>query len=374
MSFLDQLKGLLSGGGSQSGSVLGVDIGGSSIKIVQLGKGSHGKPVLETYGEVALGPYANLDVGLAARDLPVETITAALKELLVESKVTSTDMVFALPLASTLLTVIELPDVGPGKLAEIIPLEARKYIPTAVTEVALSHWVIPKVVRAYKDPDEEEKEKQGIRTVNVLLAAVHNDVLKRYSDIARATGARAAAFEIEVFSSMRSLFQREMRPVAVLDIGAASSKLLIIEEGVVRSAHLLSVGAQDVTRAIASAKNVSIGQAEEIKREKGLAGDSSDPALAEITRLAIDRVLGEAARIIRRYAQKNHVAIDRVVLSGAGSLVKGLPEVAQSSFDAPTVYATTFDRLDTPATLAPYLSDAGPEFAVAIGAALKKFQ
>lgn len=357
----------------RSDSVIGVDIGGSSVKIVQLGKGAHGKPVLQTYGEVALGPYANLDVGQAARDLPPEILSGILKELLIESKATATDMIIALPLASTLLTVIELPDVGPSKLAEIIPVEARKYIPTSVTEVSLSHWVIPKVVRTYKDPDEEERERQGIRTVNVLLAAVHNDVLKRYSSLAQAAGARSAAFEIEVFSTIRAILGREMRPVVILDVGAASSKLLIIEEGVVRSAHLLSAGGQDITQAIARAKNITMGEAEELKREWGLAGNPADPALAEIMRLSADRVLGEAARIVRRYAQRNHIVMDRVILSGAGSLIKGLPEVAQSAFDASIVYATTFDRLETPAQLAPYLADAGPEFAVAIGAALKKF-
>lgn len=373
MGLLDQIKNIF-GSSSTSGSVVGVDIGGSSIKIVQLSKGSHGKPVLETYGEVALGPYANLEVGTAARDLSPEVIGAALKELFVEAKVTSADVVMALPLSSTLLTVIELPDVGASKLAEIIPLEARKYIPTSVTEVALSHWVIPKVARAYKDPDEEERERQGVRTVDVLLAAVHNDVLKRYSDIARMAGARSAAFEIEVFSTMRAVFQREMRPVVVLDIGAAASKLLIIEEGVVRSAHLISVGGQDITQAISRGKKMSTSEAEEAKREFGLVGNPNDSALAEITRLAIDRVIGEASRIVRRYAQKNHVTIDRVVLAGAGSLVKGLPEVARSGFDAAVIYATTFERVESPSQLAPYLSDAGPEFAVAIGAALKKLQ
>ncbi len=358
-------------GGNSVESVVGIDIGASAAKVMQLKRGTP-KPILETYGEIALGPYGGMEVGQAVANLPVPIIVDALKGLFEEAKVTSRDFVFSLPLSSTLLTVIELPDVGPSRLAEIIPIEARKYIPMNVNEVSLSHWIIPKAVRTYVDPDEEERLKNGPPKVDVLLAAVHNDVLNRFSEIAKGLNAKSAAFEIEAFSTIRAVMGRESQPVAILDIGAASSKLIIVEEGVVRGAHLISVGSQEVSSALARAHNVPMIQAEEMKREYGLLGNPNDPAVAEISRLAIERVLGEAVRIVRRYAQQKHVAINRIVLSGAGSLIKGLPDVARGGFDCPIVYGDSFARLETPQQLAPYLADAGPEFAVSIGLALRK--
>ena len=108
-NFLSNLVGDLFS--KKNGSVLGIDIGSSSIKIVQLSR-KNGHAVLDTYGELALGP-------------------------------------------------IEMPMVSPKQLETMIPVEARKYIPVPISEVALDWYIIPKD----KNPDSEqfvdqtEKEK-----------------------------------------------------------------------------------------------------------------------------------------------------------------------------------------------------------------------
>jgi Tfp pilus assembly PilM family ATPase len=185
---------------------VGLDIGSSFVKVVQLHK-KGGKAILDTYGEIAVGPLAGLEVGQSAV-LPVDKVVEAVNDLFTEAKVTSRDLVFSLPLSTTLVTVIEMPDVGEEKLKEMIPLEARKYIPTPVAEVSLSHWVIPSVARTYIDPDKEEALKTEKPKVEVLLVAVHNDILARYTDIATKLGATSASFEIEIFSSIRSALGR----------------------------------------------------------------------------------------------------------------------------------------------------------------------
>src|SRR5574337_315081 len=130
-----------------SGAVVGLDLGGAFIKVIQLHKKGN-KAVLDTYGEIALGPFAGLEVGQAT-NLSVDKLVEAAKDLFDEAQVTSRDLVIGIPLISTLLTVIEMPDIGEAKLKEMIPIEARKYIPTSVSEVALSHWVIPRLERTY---------------------------------------------------------------------------------------------------------------------------------------------------------------------------------------------------------------------------------
>ena len=357
--------------GSRSvNAVVGVDIGGSFIKAVQLRKKGT-KAALDTYGEIALGPLAGLEVGQAT-NLPPEKIAEAILALFKEAKITSRDIVFSLPLTSTLLLVIEMPDVGEEKLKEMIPFEARKYIPTSVEEVSLNWWIVPQLERTYVDPDEEERKKGAGPKVDVLIAAVHNDVLSRYQEIAQKIGASSAQFEIEIFSTIRSTIGRDSALSVIIDMGAANTKVAMIEGGIVRSSHLINSGSQDITEALSASKGISMLRAEEIKRDFGLLSDPHDPAVAEITRLAVERIFTEANRLISKYQRDKRVQVSKIVLSGGGALLRGVTELVHARFDVPVIFGAAFDKIEAPEKLAPILEEASPEFATAIGLALRK--
>lgn len=137
------LKKIFNFGGDQGGqSVIGVDIGSSAIKIVQLKK-VRGTAVLETYGALALGPYAKQDIGRAV-NLPEPQMIEALKTLVREARITSPDAGIAIPFGASLMPLVEMPALGEKELAQIIPIEARKYIPVPINEVEFDWWVIPK--------------------------------------------------------------------------------------------------------------------------------------------------------------------------------------------------------------------------------------
>ena len=353
----------------KTNGVVGIDIGSAFIHVVQLHK-KNGKAVLDTYGEIALGPLAELEVGQST-NLPVDKIVQAISDLFVEAKVTSRNLIFSLPLTSALVSVIEMPDLGPEKIKEMIPIEARKYVPIPISEVTISHFIIPPLARTYIDPDKEEAEKSAPRKIEVLIVAIHNDTLERYKEIATKLGDTTAAFEIEIFSSIRSTFGRDVSPTMLLDIGAATTKAVIVEEGIVRSSHSIAVGSQDVTLALARARGVSVLEAEEVKRESGLEVNPEDPSVSEITRLAVERILAEAQRIISHYENTNHVSVAKVVLVGGGALVKEMKGVASQNLGREVVLGTAFDKVEAPAVITPLLADAGPEFATAIGLALR---
>lgn len=123
-------------------SVIGVDIGSSSIKIVQLRK-KRGRAILETYGEIALGPYTGIAVGQVT-SLPADKIAEAIKDLIREANVTTLSAGVSIPFKSSLVTLMELPVTDEKQLKEMIPLEARKYIPVPISEITLDWWVIPR--------------------------------------------------------------------------------------------------------------------------------------------------------------------------------------------------------------------------------------
>src|SRR6266481_2198931 len=136
------LFGNLFGGDKKSKSVIGLDIGSSSLKVVQLRRDGE-TAVLETYGELALGPYAGGEAGQAT-NLPADKIAETLKDLLRESSVTTTDSAISIPFSRSLLTLVELPyRESPEEQKTMIGLEARKYIPVPVSEVQLDWFIVP---------------------------------------------------------------------------------------------------------------------------------------------------------------------------------------------------------------------------------------
>ncbi|MBX4195669.1 type IV pilus assembly protein PilM [Candidatus Parcubacteria bacterium] len=358
------------GGKKDSPSVIGIDIGSSAIKVVQIRK-KNGQAVLETYGELALGPYGGASIGQAVQ-LPTDKIASALADLMKEKEVNVTTKLagIAIPFASSLMSVIEMPDVGPKQLETMVPLEARKYIPVPINEVMLDWSAIPK---PEVDDTVFPTEPAGAqKKIDVLVVAIHNDTIGRYQDIALKSGVEAGFFEIEIFSTMRSVLEEGLAPVMIMDMGAASTKLYIVERGVVRASHTVNRGAQDITSAISKSLGLPVERAEVMKREMGLSG--GDKSVADVINLVLEYIFAEANRTILGFEKKYNKSVSKVVLVGGGASLKGLQELAKAAFKTEAVAGNPFGKLATPAFIENILRQTGPEFAVAIGTALRKLQ
>ncbi len=346
-------------------SVIGVDIGSSSLKVVQLRK-ERGQAVLETYGELALGPYGGSEVGQAT-NLSVEQITETLKDLLREAKVTSKSCGVSIPFARSLLTLVELPyRADPKEQKTVIELEARKYIPVPVSEVQLDWFIVPEI-----NPSEPiEKESALGKKVEVLLVAVHNDELARLQSIVAGAGLSASFYEIEIFSTIRAVVEEPVKPVMVLDVGAASTKTYVVEHGVVALSHAIAVGSQDITRAISIASNVSIAEAEALKKSEGL----GDGAALGSPELVFSRIFAEARRVLMQYETAHKKSVTSVIFTGGGGVTKELGVYAKKTFSIDVRVADPFAKTEAPAFMRPVLEGIGPEFAVAVGLALRKLE
>jgi len=357
-------------GASAGGSVIGVDIGTSSIKVVQLRK-KNGKAVLETYGALALGPYADLDVG-AVTNLPEDKLGVALNDVVRESGVTTKEGGFSIPSVSSLIFVLELPGaIDDKQFATIVPTEARKYIPVPISEVVLDYWVIPKKEQSLGD---SITESDNSTKTEVLVAAIHNETISRYKNIVKKTDLASGFFEIEVFSDIRSTFTHELSPVMLLDFGASRTKVVIVEYGIVKVFHIINRGSQDITTALSKSLSIPFQKAEEMKREFGLYGSSLDKSVADITKLSVDYVLTEANSAVLGYERKYQKTVSKVILSGGGSMLKGFFEAARTNFTCDVVLADPFGKIEAPAFLENVLKTTGPEFAIAVGLALRKLQ
>ena len=360
-------------GAAAGGSVIGVDIGTSSIKVVQL-KRKGGKAVLETYGALALGPYVDLDVG-AVTNLPNDKLGVALNDVVRESGVTTHEGGFSIPSVSSLIFLIELPGAISDKQFEtIVPTEARKYIPVPISEVVLDYWVIPKKEESLADQSASTGTSEANSKTEVLVAAIHNDTISKYKDVVKKTELTSGFFEIEVFSAIRSTFSHELSPVMLLDFGASKTKVVIVEYGIVKSFHIINRGSQDITNALSKSLSVPFAKAEEMKREFGLYGSSLDKNVAEITKLSVDYVLTEGNSAILAYERKYQKTVSKVILCGGGAMLKGFFEAARTNFACEVELGNPFAKVDSPAFLENVLKTTGPEFAIAVGLALRKLQ
>ncbi|MDP1624884.1 MAG: type IV pilus assembly protein PilM [bacterium] len=359
---------------NQEDSVIGVDIGASSIKVVQLRK-KGGKAILETYGELALGPYAGVEIGRAT-NLPAEKVAAALADVIKEANVTASTAVMSIAASSSLLSFIRMPDMDRKRLDDMIPIEARKYIPVPITEVAIDWLPIPKEENSFSSfekpsiPGSGPKEK----TIEIILVVIHNDVIARMTQISELARLATQYFEVEVFSSIRSVVDISTESHLLFDMGAGSTKLYIIERGILRSSHMVNRGSQDITLAISRSLGLPVGDAERVKRTVGISAEPDNKALAEVISLNLDYIFTETNRVIAAYQQKHRKNISKVILTGGGSLLKGFLDVARKRLETEVVMGDPFSKTEAPAFLEPVLRNAGPEFAVAIGAALRKLE
>lgn len=359
MSFLGNLFGK-----KKSKSVIGLDIGSSSLKVVQLRR-EGGVAVLETYGELALGPYAGGEIGQAT-NLPAAKIAETLRDLLREANVTSTDAGVSIPFSRSLLTLVELPRRDdPNEQKTVVELEARKYIPVPVSEVQLDWFILPEALPENAEPPSK---------VKVLLVAVHNDELALLENVVKGAALEASFYEIEIFSTIRSVVEEAIKPVLVLDIGASATKVYVVERGVVALSHNIPEGGQDVTRTISSAHGLTMQKAESLKKLHGFGVPADNGYTRETIELVFSRIFEEAKRALTQFETAHQKSVSNIVLTGGGGVTKELAQYAQSFFAIDVKVADPFGKTQAPAFMRPVLQQIGPEFAVAVGLALRKLE
>ncbi len=340
--------------------VVGIDIGSSSIKVIQL-KRVRESAALETYGELQLGPYANVEIGRAT-NLDPARLAEALVDIVREASVSSKKAALGMSYSSSFVTVVTLPVVDEGQLASMVPIEARKYVPVPISEVTLDWFVIP---------DTKGTERKNPQS-RVLLAAIHNEAISKYRTVMKNAALISSFTEIEVFSTIRSSVLEEDGVVAIIDIGAATTKLYVVAGGIVQRTHSITIGSQDMTLSLSQALELSVADAEELKRQVGISSAGTDERIKTSLNFTIERILGESRRLLAAHEQRTGMKVGKIILTGGGALLKGLLEHAHAQLERDVVLADPFSKVEYPAFLEDTLKEAGPSFAVAMGVALRR--
>ena len=378
MGFLDTLKERVSEvvTSLQTGaldSVAGIDIGSSAIKVVQL-KRSAGTAVLETYGSVSLAPYAK---GAAGDVVPMteELIVTAINDLLRDARITTKNVIVSIPASASLLFSVKIPPVPESEYAPVITNEARKYIPVPLAEVSLDWWVLP--ANDLQSADATNTTNDQRTFLNVLVAAIQTQIMSGYESIVKKANLQARAYEIELFSQVRSLIHHELGTVMIIDIGALATRVGIVHEGVIRKTHIIHRGSQYISSAIRQSLGVSFEEAEALKKKNGMlaqAGNERATQALKVIETSVAYITAELTGFLSQYERESHETVEKIILAGGGSEMSGLIEHLQTAFPVTVTKANPFSKTEYPEFLDTMLRTIGPEFSVATGLALRMVQ
>lgn len=350
---------------------LGIDVGSSAVKIVQLSEKS-GVISLDTYGSLALGPYGKTEIGMAI-NVSSNIIAESINDLKRETDASATEAGISIPFRSTLISLVKLPLSLKKKLNEVMPYEARKYIPVPISEVSLDWFIVPDRIFSSSETQIDivgsEKQEEIENVFRVLLVAVHNSELSKYAEIKNKTKMNVNFFEIEAFSVLRSVSPRNFYPVLIVDIGAQISKFYIVENGIILTSYFINHGGQTINKSIMSLTKMPFGEAEKLKRKEGL--NATDNKTREATSLVVEEILREANRLVKDFEVEHKKTIGKIIFTGGGAALKGLSQLAEQMLNIEAEIADPFDSIRTPDALKETLREIGPEFSVAIGVALR---
>ncbi|OGE75451.1 MAG: hypothetical protein A3C85_03070 [Candidatus Doudnabacteria bacterium RIFCSPHIGHO2_02_FULL_48_21] len=287
---------------SRSKSKLGVDIGTSTIKVVQL-KRDNGKFLLETYGMVNAASQV-----MSKADVDVISQTAGvLKTLLEKAKVTTKKVIASLPNNIVFVSVIDMPALSDKELKNAIEWEARRYVPLPLEEVTLSWSVM--------------RESQTAEKIKVLITAVPTTVIENYLRMFKLAGLDPQALEIEALALIRSLAGSRQDAFIIVDIGARNTSLNLVDKGFLRISRNLPVGGDTITSGIAQSLKISPGRAEQFKMDLGLSGDLQQ--IPQVMKASLESIKNETGQLVKIY-EASGGTISEIIFAGSGAYLPGL--------------------------------------------------
>jgi len=338
-------------------SALGVDIGTSSIKVVELAE-RNGVLTLVTYGEIQLGPYAGKALGSVVH-LSAKQEQEALVDVIRESAVKSRNGVFAMPLSASFISTATLDAEPDADLGSLVRVEARKLIPASLSEVTLD-WVELEAL-ANKQPGR-----------SVLIAAIQNTAIERFNVLMQFAGFAGAPTEIECFSTNRAIGTKKEHSV-VMDFGATATKMYMTHNGILTRMHRVNVGGMQVTEAIAEALDLDFEDAELLKQQI-TTQDKRYPAVQQAYSTVYGRSLREFRQVLSHYEGSAGIEFDYVSICGGASLFPGLATQLLDKLGLPVEPVDPFKNVAYPAFMEDAMQQIGPLFVPALGAALRNFE
>ena len=339
---------------------IGVDIGVSSIKVVELSR-FFKKDKLLNYAVFQLSPNASPVGTLWDKDFSilVNQVSSILKKLLQKSKIRTREVFFALPDFSTFFSTFELPPTPPADLPQAISFEARHRIPMPLSDVDFDWQII-----------NNESSVPTAGKMQVLLVAVPKKIVYQYQKIALLLGLKLKGLEAEVFSLARASGATPGSTFCLVDIGFQTTTVSIVKNESIIESHSFDVSSRGLNAHLAHHLGISLEEAEKVKRKFGFGHKRED--VFKIISSYLNSLCKGIDSTCEHFYQTSGEPIKVVKIAGGASLLSGLPEYLQSFLKRDVSRINPFLRISYPPLLRNRLiTELGPSLGVALGVALR---
>jgi type IV pilus assembly protein PilM len=357
--------------GNKKEKSLGVDIGTSSVKIVEFSRKGD-KLELTNYGEFV--SEAERALYSSSVKLSPNDTARIIKTIIQEAHIISTDATMSIPVFSGFSTVISLPDMSDAELDRAVSYEAKKYIPLPLSEVQFE-WtrlensgnasVTTDPIPAPRGKVQDFTAKSDRR--DILIVAVTKELISKYQKIAKLSGLALSHLELDTFSLARSFAANEGSNL-IIDIGSRNTILSIVKGDWPVFSRTVEVSGYELTKLLASSLGIDFSRAEERKKKKGI------DAGADVILPLLDSIFLEGRRIIDEYSRKKSIKIKKAILVGGTARMPGIREHAAKTIGLEVVVGFPFSGIIYPKELDSTLHDLGPSFSIATGLALREFR
>jgi type IV pilus assembly protein PilM len=343
---------------STNSSYLGIDIGTSGVKMVELKKeGKHAK--LISYG---FSEYIDNEITDSILNENREIIKI-IKSIQQKAGMTTRAAVSALPTFSVFTSIITLTNVDKKDLPSAINWEAKKVIPLPLEEMVLD-WV------EIKDNTPQEAGKKIYR---ILLTGASRTLVEKYVTIFKESQLQLISLETETLSLIRSLLGNDKSPIMLVEIGTNTSDISIIENSIPVLNRSLDVGGLTITKAIGNSLNIGMNRAEQFKYDMGISTmDTQEDIIPKTIIESLSPIVNEIKYTLNLYQNKSSRSVDKIMLSGGGSLLINFSNYLSTILNLNVVIGDPWARIAYPVELEPTLKEVGPRLSVAVGLALRE--
>ncbi len=337
-------------------SIIGLDIGSHSIKLVEIERRKDEAILLAT-GSIPTPPK----VLLSANPEDIESIAMVIKKLWNETGAHTKNVNIALPESQVFTRVIEVPQLSDRELTSAIKWEAEQYIPMPLDQVTVDFTIL------------RDSRETGTNKMEVLLVASPKTLVEKYVTILEYADLIPVAVETEIIAASRALIRTTggVRTVMIVSLGAQTTDLVIVRNGILSFTRSISSGGEALSRAVAQSFGFEISQAEEFKKTYGIEKDKLEGKILAAVQPIMDTIIGEMKRAIAFYQEKyKDEQIGVAILSGGTARVPGMVVYMAENLGIEVQLANPWIGIVRDARFH-VLDNEGPVFSVAVGLALR---
>jgi len=348
----------------RSRSVLGVDIGTSSIKIAEISEREN-KFVLNNYGILETKEYfkrPNLALHTSSLSLEEKRVARLLKILLAEMKTKSVLAIASIPSFVSFSTVIDMPLMSYNETSKVVTFQGPQYIPLQKEEVIMD-WM--KIGEFKKDGNKDYQ--------HVFIIGISRKIVDVYKNIFKAAGLKLIAVELDGLSLARSLIDSFDRDTVIVDLGAEETQIFIVSGGSLAYVGGTAYSGIHITESIGKSLGITPWRAELLKRKKGSV-NPEDSDLAVLTAPFLDVIIQEVNYALDSYKRKYGKIVERVMVVGGGANLKGVDRYFAKQLGLLEAKPNVFRKVLYNVSLEPILMDLNNELSLAVGLGEKYFK